>query len=209
MFIKMINEGFNNKYIKPFEESKKKYLKEDFNPNQLSINDKYTFLGRLKSDCDYIIKHNMGEEGFKFLWAGNPVEQIHFMRTIYNFLINNGVDVKFISEEDIDNYENYFNQVTEQTVESNECLKESNYKLSEDFNENNLNKLGTNEYEANTNRNKHVKMYRKYANLNEEEEITEDNINEVALNKTACYANREPERIKAEILGRRYSDYEA
>ncbi len=86
--------------------------------------------------------------------------------------------------------------------------KEVSSKLSEDFNENNLDKLGTNEYEANSNRNKHVKMYRKFANLNEEEEITEETINEVALNKTACYANREPERIKSEILGRRYSDYE-
>lgn len=80
--------------------------------------------------------------------------------------------------------------------------------VSEDFNECNLNKMGTNEYEANANRDKHIKMYRKFANLTEDEEITEDNINQWALDRTATFANREPERIKSEILGTRYSNYE-
>lgn len=80
--------------------------------------------------------------------------------------------------------------------------------VAEDFQECNLNKMGTNEYEANTNRDKHVEMYRKFANLNESEEITEDNINDWALQKTATYCNRHPDRIKAEILGKRYSEYE-
>ena len=51
-------------------------------------------------------------------------------------------------------------------------------------------------------------MYRKFANLTEGEEITEENINERALNRTACFSNREPEQVRAEILGQRYSDYE-
>lgn len=81
-------------------------------------------------------------------------------------------------------------------------------KRAEDYNEVNECKLGTNEYEANPKRKQHIEMYRKFANLNESEEITEDNINDWALQKTATYCNRHPDRIKAEILGKRYSEYE-
>lgn len=81
-------------------------------------------------------------------------------------------------------------------------------KVAEDFELNNLEKMGTNEYEANKNRNKHIKVYRKFANISDSEPITEETINEYALNKTATYCNREPDRIKAEILGQRYSEYE-
>ena len=81
-------------------------------------------------------------------------------------------------------------------------------KVAEDFELGNLEKMGTNEYEANKNRDKHIKMYRKFANISDSEPITEETINEYALNKTATYCNREPDRIKAEILGQRYSDYE-
>lgn len=81
-------------------------------------------------------------------------------------------------------------------------------KVAEDFELGNLEKMGTNEYEANKNRDKHIKMYRKFANISESEPITEETINEYALNKTATYCNREPDRIKAEILGQRYSEYE-
>lgn len=81
-------------------------------------------------------------------------------------------------------------------------------KVAEDFELNNLEKMGTNEYEANKNRDKHIKMYRKFANISDSEPITEETINEYALNKTATYCNREPDRIKAEILGQRYSEYE-
>ena len=80
--------------------------------------------------------------------------------------------------------------------------------IAEDFEELNLQKMGTNEYEANSNRQKHIDTYRKFANLAPEEAITEDNINEYALLKTATYCNREPERIRSEILGQRYSIYE-
>ena len=68
--------------------------------------------------------------------------------------------------------------------------------------------MGTNEYEANENRDKHIKMYRKFANLNDDELITEENINDWALQKTATTCNRHPDRIRSEILGRRYSAYE-
>ena len=81
-------------------------------------------------------------------------------------------------------------------------------KVAEDFELGNLEKMGTNEYEANKNRDKHIKMYRKFANISDSEPITEETINEYALNKTATYCNREPNRIKAEILGQRYSEYE-
>lgn len=81
-------------------------------------------------------------------------------------------------------------------------------KVAEDFELGNLEKMGTNEYEANKNRDKHIKMYRKFANISDSEPITEETINEYALNKTATYCNREPDRIKAEILGQRYSEYE-
>lgn len=99
--------------------------------------------------------------------------------------------------------------------EFDESLNKDNQKrgkrmkiVAEDFQECNLNKMGTNEYEANTNRKKHIDMYRKFANLNEDEVITEDMIDDLALTKTATYCNREPDRIRAEILGQRYSEYE-
>jgi len=96
--------------------------------------------------------------------------------------------------------------------ESLSCKEEScdNMKkaVAEDFDERNLERVGTAEYQANTKRQEHIDMYRKFANLLPDEEITEDNIDEWALTRTACLANREPARIKAEILGQRYSDYE-
>ena len=87
-------------------------------------------------------------------------------------------------------------------------VKNSREDLPEDFNEKNIEKLGTTECEANKYRSNRVDMYRKFANLLQDEEITEDNINEWALDRVAAFTNRSPERIKAEILGQRYSDYE-
>lgn len=80
--------------------------------------------------------------------------------------------------------------------------------LADDFNEKNLNKISTLEYEANPNRQRRIDLYRKYAHLDEDVEITEDNIDDWALGKVACRVNREPAKVKAEILGQRYSDYE-
>lgn len=100
----------------------------------------------------------------------------------------------------------------EQKEESLDCKEESCDKMkkavAEDFDERNLERVGTAEYQANTKRQEHIDMYRKFANLLPDEEITGDNIDEWALTRTACLANREPARIKAEILGQRYSDYE-
>lgn len=94
-------------------------------------------------------------------------------------------------------------------AEINKLLKRKDESmLPEDFNEKNLDKRGTMEYEANKKRANRINMYRKFANLTEGEEITEENIDERALNRTACFSNREPERVRAEILGQRYSDYE-
>ena len=94
-------------------------------------------------------------------------------------------------------------------AEINKLLKRKDESmLPEDFEEKNLDKRGTMEYEANKKRANRINMYRKFANLTEGEEITEENINERALNRTACFSNREPEQVRAEILGQRYSDYE-
>lgn len=86
--------------------------------------------------------------------------------------------------------------------------KSMNRKLPEDFNEKNLDKMSTPEWEANKNRQRRIEMYRKYAFLDEGAEITEDNISDYALNRVACVTNRSPEKVRAEILGQRYSDYE-
>lgn len=80
--------------------------------------------------------------------------------------------------------------------------------IAEDFDERNLEKRGTSEYEANHNRHRRIDMYRKYANLTEDEEITEDNINDWALKRTACLTNTDYDIVRDEILGKRYSDYE-
>lgn len=80
--------------------------------------------------------------------------------------------------------------------------------LKEDFEEINLNKPGTREYEANQKRQKRIETYRKFANLVDFEKVTEDNINEYALEKAAVYCNVSKDRIRAEILGQKWSDYE-
>lgn len=80
--------------------------------------------------------------------------------------------------------------------------------LPEDFDENKLTKIGSIEREGNDNRHRRIAMYKKYAHLDEGDEITEDNLDEYALGRVACVTNREPEKVRAELLGQRYSDYE-
>lgn len=72
----------------------------------------------------------------------------------------------------------------------------------------NNNRIGSIEYEANEGRRKRIADYRRYANIDEDFVITEDNINEYALKKTACYNNRSIDRVKSEILGNKWSEYE-
>ena len=67
---------------------------------------------------------------------------------------------------------------------------------------------GTSEYEANEGRQKRIAMYRKFANLTEDMPITEDSLDERALEKTCVYSNRDRNRVKAELLGQKWSDYE-
>lgn len=107
-------------------------------------------------------------------------------------------------EDEYDDDEDFDESLNKDNSERNISVN----KIAEDYNEVNECKLGTNEYEANPKRKQHIEMYRKFANLNESEEITEDNINDWALQKTATYCNRHPDRIRAEILGKRYSEYE-
>lgn len=83
-----------------------------------------------------------------------------------------------------------------------------NRKLPEGFNEKNLKKCGTCEYDSNAGRHHRIDMYRKFANLTEGEEITADNINEWALDETSCRSNTPVDRVRAELLGERYTGYE-
>lgn len=62
--------------------------------------------------------------------------------------------------------------------------------------------------EANDKRHERVKRYRSLCNLEEDAEITEDNLKEWAIHRVARESNRPYDRVKNEILGRKWSDYE-
>lgn len=67
---------------------------------------------------------------------------------------------------------------------------------------------GSPEYDANENRRKREAMYRKYANIDEDFEITEDNINQRAFDKTCTMQNCDGNRLKAELLKQPYTGLE-
>lgn len=66
------------------------------------------------------------------------------------------------------------------------------------------NKIGTVEYEDNEGRLHRIAMYRQFANLDDDFEITEDNIDNFTLNKVACYCNRPKDKVRAELLGQEW-----
>lgn len=113
-----------------------------------------------------------------------------------------------LSETDIHNIKS--RKLVESLKESigKELMKINNMFLKEDFIEKNLEKPGTKEYEANSKRQKRINMYRVFANLTADEPITEDNIDQWALERTSAWTNVGIDRIKAEILGQKWSDYE-
>lgn len=67
---------------------------------------------------------------------------------------------------------------------------------------------GSPEYDANDNRRKRVAMYRKYANIDEDFEITEGNINKRAFDKTCVMQNCPKEKLMAELLKKPYTGLE-
>lgn len=69
-------------------------------------------------------------------------------------------------------------------------------------------RIGTPEYDANEGRKKRVSDYRKYANIDEDFDINEDNIDDWALTKTCVMNGKEKDRVKSEILGIKWSEYE-
>ena len=64
------------------------------------------------------------------------------------------------------------------------------------------------EYVANEGRQSRIKRYRQLAMIDEDCEITEDSIIPWAFNKTCVEHNCSADRLKAELLGQRWSGYE-
>lgn len=82
-------------------------------------------------------------------------------------------------------------------------------KLAEDiYSEPKANRLGTEEWDANEGRRERISFYRGLVNIDEDFEITEDNIDDWALRKTCTKYNRGYDRVKAELLGQKWSDKE-
>lgn len=65
-----------------------------------SDQDKLRLLSRLKSDCEYYLQFNCGQN--KHLWAGDPSSQIFKMRELYNLLSEKP---EWLTESDISYYE--------------------------------------------------------------------------------------------------------
>lgn len=70
------------------------------------------------------------------------------------------------------------------------------------------NRLGTPEYAANEGRRKREAMYRKYANIDEDFEITEENIKPWAFRRTCTMNNCQEDRLRAELLRKPFTGYE-
>ena len=63
-------------------------------------------------------------------------------------------------------------------------------------------------YEANEGRKARIDKYRTLVNLDEDVEITEGNIEDWAFNQTCVDMHCDPARLRAELLGQKWSDYE-
>lgn len=62
--------------------------------------------------------------------------------------------------------------------------------------------------DANEGRMNRIAKYRKHAGIDENFEITEDNIDEYAFARTVNECNVRSDRLKAELLGQKWSEYE-
>ena len=115
-------------------------------------------------------------------------------------MVNNGLDDNNSASSEDTDYMTLDQILDSEDDNIEECLHMENKEKSR--------KLGTEAYDANEGRLKRIAMYRDFANLDEDFEITEDNINDWALTRTSCFSNRPKRRIKAEILGQAWSDLE-
>lgn len=66
----------------------------------------YMLLGRLKQDCEYVIKTS---PSIKHLWAGNPKDQIAKMKELWQKL---KIKPQWLTMEQIEEYEEQLNQIT-------------------------------------------------------------------------------------------------
>lgn len=66
------------------------------------------------------------------------------------------------------------------------------------------NRIGTVEYEDNEGRAKRIALYRQFANLPDDVEITENDINDFHLTRVASLCNRSKNKIRAELLGQEW-----
>lgn len=112
------NEGIGFYNEKSFKASKKVKAEEDkmefiesptyFQPKSwtnfvktLSPKERYMLLSRMKQDCVYYLN---GHKLDKFLWAGNPKDQIECMKWLYNSF-SEDKKPEWVSLEDIEKYE--------------------------------------------------------------------------------------------------------
>lgn len=63
-------------------------------------------------------------------------------------------------------------------------------------------------YEANEGRQNRVSAYKKYCSLPEDYRITEEDLNDYALDYVSCYYNCPKNRLRCELLGEQWSEYE-
>lgn len=83
--------------------------------------------------------------------------------------------------------------------------------LSEDIQkpiEKKPNIIGTIRYDANEGRKKRVELYKKLTSLNEDAQLTEDNLKKWAVDRVACFTNTTPDRVRSELLGNKWSEFE-
>ena len=96
----------------------------------------------------------------------------------------------------------------EQVVVDDDFIDESLVEKLEKNSAKKTHRIGTPQYDANEGRKKRIEQYRKWANVDEDTQLTENMLNEWAIKRVACFNNRPVEQIKNEILGKKWSDFE-
>ena len=77
-------------------------MKEIVNRAKAADSFAYQLLGRMKSDCEYYLGY--GDRNDKYLWSGNPKDQIRDMRTIYH-AFPKSARPEWLTEGQIDDFE--------------------------------------------------------------------------------------------------------
>lgn len=96
----------------------------------------------------------------------------------------------------------------EQVVIDDDFIDES---LVENLEKNSTKKtyrIGTPQYDANEGRKKRINLYRRLANIDENVQLTEGALKKWAVDRVACFTNTPPERVKNELLGNKWSEFE-